>query len=379
MTKKNGSKSPKKHQIRTRQDLKAEKTHSPLSITDAAGSSKSNKSPDIKTPSIDCGVVDPNQLKTADIASTLQLLVENQGKIMQRLSDIEMRIFESNEEATDRHGLSTDILTSSLDVFSAEIKENVEQITANLTTIPLTQSSGQKRTMKTESGCTDCPDQHGNNLDDGTEELTKIILKEKREKSLKEQCTKTKRTIGLQWTQLLHNRRKFYGNFVKNYRKSTLYTQWMENSPDFIPLKYRPKRIPGEMPSVTTAKVKEAKLRYKNDVNAMIEYSKVHQARVQSIDGEMYNLISHSCKNEEETTALQEMWQEETLILEERAAQAWLKTERFLSRKKHDDENKQEATLAAMSWAEILSRRSKKKPTIHQNTQHNFPYYTQLP
>ena len=105
MTKKNGSKSPKKHQIRTRQDLKAEKSHSPLSITDAAGSSKSNKSPDIKTPSIDCGVVDPNQLKTADIASTLQLLVENQGKIMQRLSDIEMRIFESNEEATDRHGL----------------------------------------------------------------------------------------------------------------------------------------------------------------------------------------------------------------------------------------------------------------------------------
>ena len=126
-----------------------------------------------------------------------------------------MRIFESKEVATVRHGLSSDILTSSLDVFSAEIKEHVEKFTVNLTTIPLTQSSGQKIMIKTESGCTDCPDQQVNNSNDGTEELTKIILKGKGAKSFKEHCTKSKRTIGLQWTQSLHNRKKFYGNFVK--------------------------------------------------------------------------------------------------------------------------------------------------------------------
>ena len=82
-----------------------------------------------------------------------------------------------------------------------------------------------------------------------------IILKEKEMKSLKDQCIKIKRTLGLQGIQSLHNRRKFYGNFVKNYRKSTLYTRWMETSPDFIPLKYGLKRIPGELPSHTMTKI----------------------------------------------------------------------------------------------------------------------------
>ena len=90
----------------------------------------------------------------------------------------------------------------------------------------------------------------------------------------------------------------------------------------------------------------------------------------------MSNLISGSCKTKEETTPLQEMWRQEALELEEKAAQAWLKTEKFLSRKKHDDEQKQEAKLAALSWAEILSRRSKKKPTMHKNMQQHIPYYT---
>ena len=49
----------------------------------------------------------------------------------------------------------------------------------------------------------------------------------------------------------------------------------MESSPEFLPLKYKPKRVPGGMSNYTDAKFKiaEAKQRNKNDVNLMLEYS----------------------------------------------------------------------------------------------------------
>ena len=108
----------------------------------------------------------------------------------------------------------------------------------------------------------------------------------------------------------------------------------------------------------------------------MIEYSKIHQARVTKIDSEMKQLISQSCDDEEQATTLQEMWREETLEQEDMAAQLWLKTERFLNKKKHDDENKQEATLATTSWAEILSRRSRKirRPAVQQSIPQHWQY-----
>ena len=286
---------------------------------------------------------------------------------MRRLSELEEVIFQSTEEATDRHSSLTDCVSDSLNLISAEIKDHVstkiEQISSDLR---------QLTNSNTEPGRTDSPDQS-----EETKALARVILEEKKTRSVREQCSKVKRTLGLQWTKSLNDRKKFYRNFVKNYRKATLYKQWMEESPEFIPLKYKPKRIPGEIPTFTAAKIEEAKMRYKNDVDAMIEYSKIHQGRVTKIDGEMKELISQSCEEEEQATTLQDMWREETLEQENMAAQLWLKTERFLKKKKHDDENKKEASLTSISWAEILSRRSRKskKPmTVQQSIPQHWQY-----
>ena len=122
-------------------------------------------------------------------------------------------------------------------------------------------------------------------------------------------------------------------------------------------------------------------MRYKNDVNAMIEYSKTHQARVTKIDREMKELIFQSCEDEEQAATLHEMWREEILEQENMAAQLWLKTERFLTKKKHDDENKREASLTSTSWAEILSRRSRKskRPAAVQQSIPQHWQYNVLP
>ena len=50
------------------------------------------------------------------------------------------------------------------------------------------------------------------------------------------------------------------------------------------------------------------------------------------------------------------------------AAQTWTKTERFLTRKKHEDEVKKEETLTSMSWEEMLKHRRKSRNTANQAT-----------
>ena len=132
----------------------------------------------------------------------------------------------------------------------------------------------------------------------------------------------------------MNQRKKFYSNFVKNYRKHKLYKNWLESSPDFLPVKYKPKRVPGEIPSLTELKINEAKQRYTNEVNLMLEYSKIHQARVAAVDQEINELLKNSCQSEEETNILQEWWRDETAEQENKMAQAWLKTERFSTEKK---------------------------------------------
>ena len=96
-------------------------------------------------------------------------------------------------------------------------------------------------------------------IEERNQKLSEILLQEKRQKKTQEQSIRVKRTISLQWTQSMNQRKKSYSNFVKNYRKAQLYKDWIESSPDFLPLKYKPKRIPGEIPSYTTAKNRRSK------------------------------------------------------------------------------------------------------------------------
>ena len=64
------------------------------------------------------------------------------------------------------------------------------------------------------------------------------------------------------------------------------------------------------------------------------------------------------------------MWHEDTEDQEYRAAQLWKKHESFLSRKKHEDEVKQDISTTDQTWDDILRRRftKSKKHTIPVTT-----------
>ena len=106
----------------------------------------------------------------------------------------------------------------------------------------------------------------------------------------------------------------------------------------------------------------------------MLEYSKIHQARVTATDKTMSELIESSCQTQEEKSTLQQIWKDETSEQELRTAQAWLKTERFLSRKKHEDGLRNETTLTNISWDETLSRRLKRGRPAQQSAMQHYYY-----
>ena len=182
---------------------------------------------------------------------------------------------------------------------------------------------------------------------------------------LQSTCECLKVGISLQWSQNLKTRKKHYWNFVKNKAKSNLYSRWQQTSPQYIPLKYRPKKIPGETLHYTDCRIKEAQLKFTNDISLMIEYSKYHFDKMKEVDNNMMNLISKICSNQEEEEKLLKDWHSDTTREEEISLQVWSRHENFLHQKKHEDELRNCTQLTDATWKEQLDRRYSKIRSSH--------------
>ena len=131
-------------------------------------------------------------------------------------------------------------------------------------------------------------------------------------------------------------------------------------------MKYKPKRIHGELPELTHSRLKEAYFRYENDTKLMMEYAKVHQTRFSEVDGRMTEIIRQSSKSKDEISTLLEMWKSDTTDLENTSAQLWINHENFLTRKKHEDLVRNQLALTDSTWHEQLFLKYKKPQQRHQ-------------
>ena len=43
------------------------------------------------------------------------------------------------------------------------------------------------------------------------------------------------------WTDALNQRKRGYWNYIMNRNKRSLYTEWQQEDPSFLPMKFRPK------------------------------------------------------------------------------------------------------------------------------------------
>ena len=232
--------------------------------------------------------------------------------------------------------------------------------------------------------------EHNNDSTDDMEcskltlEVANILMKEKMEQTLKDECRAIKSNILLEWENNVKSRSKFFRNFVKNDRKSQLYDDWAAKSPDYIPFKFRPKRIPGEKEHHRTARIEEAKRKYSRERELLKEYAQSHLENVRKIDKGTAELFRRKVDNDQQYSVLWEQWAKESRKEESRAQLLWTRNERFLKKKKHEDEQQGNGVLADTTWGEKLRSYSKKKQNFAPDTAANqflyaHCYPTQLP
>lgn len=192
-------------------------------------------------------------------------------------------------------------------------------------------------------------------------EISDMLLKEKRSSITRENCIALKRTISLLWADSLNKRKQSFWHHLQNRSKADLYTAWIGTSPEYLPLKFRPKNIPGEIEVAKNNRIAEAKLSYTNSVATMRAYAQKHQESYEELDTMILSRINTMTGSHEEKDLLIKWWQEDTGKNEMISLQLWQKHESFLSTKKNDDEAKGIYNLTDTLWADIVQSKPAKK------------------
>ena len=197
------------------------------------------------------------------------------------------------------------------------------------------------------------------------EQINNLLLKEKRENILLDRCQKFKSQNSLRWNDNLNKRKQGYWNFIKNQKKSELYDIWRAETPNYLPLKYRPKRVNDEIPEYTQSRITEAKLKYGNEIIIMKAYAKNHQRKYKDLDQSMMEIIYDLTDNDEERRKLIEIWEKDVRKQEEHSNQLWFKKEKFLKDKKHEDQQNGDSLMTQLSWNEILQQKANKRKSYN--------------
>ena len=176
-----------------------------------------------------------------------------------------------------------------------------------------------------------------NSLSISIERLENKITEEFRANKLKEVALQIKDEHQVVWNDAMNKRKQSYWHSLQNQCKAALYEQWINESPQFLPLKYRPRVNPSDCQETVEQKVKLAEKQYRDDVNLMRHYEEIHAMRVSSADEHIQHILeSVDCEETRNLTA--KLWNEEVQKNEAISQQLWKKRKAFLVKKKHEDE-----------------------------------------
>ena len=123
-----------------------------------------------------------------------------------------------------------------------------------------------------------------------------------------------------------------------NRNKAKLYQRWAEESPEFLPKKFRPKRIKDEDRSATELRIKQARSDYINNISLLKRYEKIHDEKCRTSDERMIEKINSMTNHDLEVRRhLSNLWWEEIASEESRSLSMWNKRERFLNKMKQEE------------------------------------------
>ncbi|MCP4458234.1 MAG: hypothetical protein GY816_09465 [Cytophagales bacterium] len=193
---------------------------------------------------------------------------------------------------------------------------------------------------------------------------------DRRENIIKEECRKVIAANIIVWKEKMNERKISFWHYLQNAAKAELYEMWLLDSPDYLPLKYRPKINEKDSDMLLQMKSEEAQQKYTDDIDLMCEYSQQHEERVQKIDSEIKNLINEWTFSEEENSGILEIWAAEVKNNEQISYQLWNKRSNFLLKKKREEEendstrfidDKKETEMKRMSYLKKNRFKMRKK------------------
>lgn len=155
---------------------------------------------------------------------------------------------------------------------------------------------------------------------------------------IKEAASNIKNEHQVIWKSTMNKRKQCYWHALQNRKKADLYDSWRIESPDFLPLKYRPKINNHDCEESTNQKIEIARQQYTADISLMRHYSHTHSSRVQTLDNDFGELLTRTTEDEEIRKVLFQMWFQETSTNETISEQLWVKRQNFLTRKKEEEE-----------------------------------------
>ena len=279
-----------------------------------------------------------------------------QDRVKERKEDNNLLILRAISKLTD----SIDNLSSNLNLLTTRIKH----IENDITGLKEQHTNTKEAVDDTLSLCTQNAE-----IMDSAHRLTNIIINEKKTNEVKERCITIKQSLSLIWQETLNKRKQACWNAIHNSEKANLYEEWINKSPNFIPLKYRPKKHENELPEITTRQISEAKFKYKNDVDNMRTYAQRHLDKTIEMDEKMARIIDHSSTSEEETSLMDKWWANDVQRNSTISLQLWQKRKKFLERKKNEEEINGDHQLTDRPWQKtVKSNYSENKHVITEKT-----------
>ena len=170
------------------------------------------------------------------------------------------------------------------------------------------------------------------------ESLDMQMCNDKTNQIIIEECLRIKEGNSVIWKETMNERKKSFWHGTQNFGKAKLYTGWIEDSPEYLPLKYRPKVNTSDSQITIDQKVILAKIKYRDEIKLLYQYSEDHDLKVLEVDSHMNEIIENITSSELHRNVLLQMWAEETEINENISRQLWTKRLEFLKRKKEEEE-----------------------------------------
>ena len=161
--------------------------------------------------------------------------------------------------------------------------------------------------------------------------LRKEIRFDQRNEKIEKKCKQIIAENSIIWKKRMNQRKISYWHCLQNASKAELYKDWQTNSPDYLPLKYRPKVNATDSDLILLMKSEEAEQKYADEIDTMLHYSHQHEERVLEIDEEVKTDIDGWSFSEEEQSCLLDLWTAETRKNEIISQHLWDKSLDFLT------------------------------------------------